>query len=47
MERSFIADLSWRGGRTLGLVHLTTGDIKWAFARAAGRGGARQEADRS
>ena len=36
MERSFIADLSWRGRRTLGLVHLTNGDVKWAFDRPAG-----------
>ena len=28
MERSFIADLSWRGRRTLGFVHLTTGDAR-------------------
>jgi hypothetical protein len=37
VERSFIADLSRRGRRTLGLVNRTTGDIKWAFDRAAGR----------
>ena len=35
MERSFIADFSWRGRRTLGLVHLPNGDVKWAFDRPA------------
>jgi hypothetical protein len=35
VERSFIADLSWRGRRTLGLVHLSNGDIKWAFDHPA------------
>ena len=35
---------SWRGRRRQGLVHLTTGDIKWAFDLAAGgRRSARQE----
>ena len=37
---------SWRGRRTLGLVHVTTGDIKSAFDLAAGRRGAREEGDR-
>jgi hypothetical protein len=35
VERSFIHDFSWHGRRMLGLVHLTTGEIKWAFDRAA------------
>jgi hypothetical protein len=35
VERSFIADFSWRGRRTLGLVHLPNGDVKWAFDRPA------------
>jgi hypothetical protein len=35
VERSFIADLSWRGRRTLGRVYLPNGDVKWAFDRAA------------
>jgi hypothetical protein len=34
-QRSFIGDLSRRGRRTLGRVRLTTGDVKWAFDRAA------------
>ena len=35
MERSFIADFSWRGRRTLGLVYLPNGGVKFAFDRAA------------
>ena len=35
MERSFIHDFSWPGRRTLGLVHLPNGDVKWAFDRPA------------
>jgi hypothetical protein len=36
VERSFIADFSWPGRRTLGLVYLPNGDVKWAFDRPAG-----------
>jgi hypothetical protein len=35
VERSFIADFSWRGRRTLGLVYLPNGDVKWAFDHPA------------
>jgi hypothetical protein len=35
VERSFIADFSWRGRRTLGLAHLPNGDVKWAFDHPA------------
>jgi len=35
VKRTFIADFSWQGRRTLGLVHLTNGDVRWAFDRPA------------
>jgi hypothetical protein len=35
VERSFIHDFSLPGRRTLGLVHLPNGDVKWAFDRPA------------